>query len=97
MSTVFQCLSLYCQQEQKPILPHKERAQLGRLIRKNYNAMGRLASNLSTIQSNEPEGKFKVVSYPEEFTPYSLALIHGFYCQRKRPRIPRKHKILIKK
>jgi hypothetical protein len=87
MPTVYQCLCLYCNQENKPILKLTERGRLGRTVNKHYYNSGHSNTETTLLETTY---KFKVVNYPEHFTPFILALIHGYYIQRKRPRIKSK-------
>lgn len=97
MATVYDCLTQYCKQENKPILPQAERANLGRTINRHYYASGYLKEHTSLVRAVQQDSitKHWVVNYPEMFTPFLLALIHGFYIQRKRPRINSKPRRIL--
>jgi len=92
MATVFERLQLYCTHQQKELLGHQQKTNLGRKIIKRYFYLNYNENQFAHYKSDEPEGSYKVINYPDSFTPEIDILIAAEYLALEKPTPPKKRK-----
>lgn len=91
MTTVFERLCVHCQLNNKLILNHNQKSDLGRLVGKAWRNTGQQMSDLKKTNSVESDGTHRVYHYPDTFAPTIDSEIALFYSRmQKRKRIPLK-------
>lgn len=99
MPTIYKRIKHYCNSTKNRILSQEQRIELGKIIADHYVNHSGIKKNLYRTSSLEPEGEFKVVSYPKIYNPEIDRQIAEYYLQnapKKRKRIPLKQIKYIK-
>jgi hypothetical protein len=97
MPTLFSKTYAYSKQKEVPLLNNEKMIELGKIVVGEYFKSG-INKYLNYVVIKQPEGEFKVLNYPKEFTPKMNELIDSYYStvassQRKRKRIKRQEKV----
>ena len=91
MPTIFSKVYAYSKKNNLKLLNNQNMIQLGKIIVEDYFKSD-IKKHINYVMSNQPEGQFRVLNYPKEFTPRMNELIAFYYStvstsQRKRKRI----------
>lgn len=78
MSTIFKRCFAYSKNNKVAILSVRERKFIGKQVAAAYHEAG-VKKPLYRLKMQEPEGFFKVIVYPSEFSPQIDAIISNFY------------------
>ena len=78
MPTVFQCLMVYCKQNNTLPLNRMQMQDLGQKVIHTWFSK-KIKCTLSRVPSIEPAQTTSVISYPKFFTPVIMELIKQFY------------------
>lgn len=87
MPTVYSRLLAYCEKESKPLLTHKQKTILGRKINQDFKSLPD-SPPVPLKYFEENDGSFKVIIYPDSFTPMMDELIGKYY--RKITNVPKR-------
>lgn len=82
MSTVFNRVFAHCKNNHIPLLSQNKRHEIGALVYAAYRASG-IKKWLHKKEKQEPDGIFKVLTYPKEFTPQIDAIISNYILSKK--------------
>jgi len=97
MPTVFSKVYAYSKKNNLPLLKNEKMIELGKIVVAEYFKSD-IKKYINYVVVKQPEGEFKVLNYPKEFTPKMNELIDSYYStfatsQRKRKRIIKSEKI----
>lgn len=78
MSTVFSKVYAYSKKNNLPLLNNEKMIELGKIVVGEYFKSD-IKKYLNYVVVKQPEGEFKVLNYPKEFTPKINELIESYY------------------
>jgi hypothetical protein len=86
MSTLFKRLRHYCHNNHHELPAREDRLVLGKRILDAWFAQSEIKLPLHYKPSEEPEGTFKVLSYPDVFIPQIDQIIEAYFKEISPPK-----------
>lgn len=82
MPTIFESLTQYCQDNRQKMPGRSPRCFIGREVLKKWH-IGQYDENFVYTWSEEPTGRYQVISYPAFFVPTIIDIIDQFFIAQR--------------